>query len=98
MAETAKVELKGDMTRGGVADGKMLILKALGSSGEVAIDLSGVTAFDLTLPQLLLSAHASAVSQGKRITFPGLLSTELARMAFDLGIPRPEGVDDEWPW
>lgn len=98
MAESAMVELKGDLTHAGIASGKKLVLKALESSSEVAIDLSGVSSFDLALPQLLISAQMSAAARGKRLTFPGLLNTELVRMALDLGLARPEGVAEEWPW
>lgn len=98
MAEVVKVELKGDLTHAGAVAGRTAIMEALGKADEVAIDLSAVSTFDLTLPQLLISAQMSAASAGKRLTFPGLLNTELARMAFDLGIARPDGVDDEWPW
>lgn len=93
-----KVELKGDLTQGAIVEARAAILEALAKDGEVSISIEGVTAFDATLPQLLLSAQASAKAGGKRLLFPGLLSTDLVRMAMDLGIGRPEEVGDEWPW
>lgn len=93
-----KVELKGDLTQGAIVEARAAILDAFSKDAEVGVEVGMITTFDATLPQLLLSAQASARASGKRLLFPGLLNADLVRMAMDLGIARPDEVGDEWPW
>lgn len=74
------------------------ILKALETADEVALDLGKIQTFDLGLVQLLLSARQSAKERGKELLFPAMPNLEMVKMTIDLGIARPDGVGDEWPW
>ena len=95
---TEKIELNGDATLSGAETLKVRLLEALGRCDELVLDLRGLESFDISFLQLLFSAQASAAAAKKIILFPAPPNVELVKLATDLGIARPEGVGDEWPW
>lgn len=99
MTEAAhKLDLKGDATLQTIEGMKREILAALEKAPRVEASIDGVKEFDLTFVQLLLSAQKTAAAKGKTFEVVSLPNIYLVRMAEELGIPRPEGVGDNWPW
>ena len=61
------VQLSGKATVAEAADLKKVLVEALDAADEVIVDVSGITAGDSTLFQLLCAAHQSSASLGKRL-------------------------------
>ena len=84
------VKLTGAATIGDVARGRELILEALAAGNEVLIDGGSLESVDFSWLQLLCSAHRSAESSGKRLSFAaaGSAVTQAAEAA---GFSRRQG-------
>ncbi|WMW65820.1 STAS domain-containing protein [Nitratidesulfovibrio liaohensis] len=81
--------LSGEVTIERGADLREALLDVLGSFATVRIDLSGVTAADLTLVQLLQSAAVTARARGVDLAATGLVSEAVAEAARRTGLDVP---------
>ncbi len=81
--------LSGEVTIERGADLREALLDVLGSFAAVRIDMSGVTAADLTLVQLLQSAAVTARSRGVDLATTGPVSEAVAEAARRTGLDAP---------
>ena len=82
-----RVKIAGDCTVARAEELRTLLLEALSSGKSLEIDLSGVTAIDLTFCQILHALQQSCVSRGTELTLGDNLPIDLAEQAVLCGLP-----------
>ena len=94
----AEVVIEGDVTAGELGPVRDALATSLEKGALIKINLAALGSFDVSFFQLLLSAQASAAATGKKLSFPAAPNVSLVKSALDLGIARPEGAGEDWPW
>lgn len=75
-----------------VGDIRERLLDALAAGEDVEVDLSGVTALDVSLGQILLALGKALADRGRNLRFHGNLPEDLSHRACWSGIDRPCAV------
>ncbi len=89
--------IAGAVTVQRAAELKAALVDALAQSGQVAVDLSGVTEVDLCGLQLLCSARRTAAQSGKRFALAGATPDAVRRAAEAAGACIRSGCGAEDP-
>jgi len=74
---------------------KEVLVAALAQAGDLTLDVTGVTALDLSALQLFCSGHRTAVLQGKRLTVAHTGSGVFDQVKSDAGFQRHIGCDKD---
>jgi len=92
----ARIELSGDCSVTRAEELRATLLEALQAGGDIEIDLSGVTAIDLTFCQIIHALRLSCQARGVALAVLGALPEAVSAQALfcginDLaGLPGPE--------
>lgn len=89
------VKLNGNWTIERATELRPALLEALGSSGHILIDLEELTDADLSVVQLLCSAHRASVRLGKRLDLSERKAEPLKRIVRDAGLAGAPGCHEE---
>lgn len=93
---SARIVLSGDCTVTRAEELRAMLLEALQAGGDIEIDLSGVTAIDLTFCQIIHALRLSCQARGVALAVQGALPETVSAQAqfcgfTDLaGLPGPE--------
>jgi ABC-type transporter Mla MlaB component len=88
---STKVVISGDATVATAAKWKRDVSAALAAATDVEIVLQDITSADVTLLQLLCSAHRTAADQNKNLTMTGGKKDPVARLLRNAGFLRHLG-------
>ncbi len=82
------VRMEGEVTIGGAAECKEVLLRALASGKELRLDLSRAAELDATALQLLWAAEREATGSGRKLVLAGQLPEEIATLSRSAGFER----------
>ncbi len=88
-----KLTLSGELTIAHAVELKAAIREALDMTARVIVDLRSATGMDLSVLQLLCSAHRSAIGSGKRFELKGEDVPPLPEIRRAAGFARHRGCD-----
>lgn len=89
--DTNVLKLQGDWTIERAGDLKPALLEALGNGEHIVIDMEGLTGMDLSIMQLLCSAHRKSIRLGRQFGFSERKPETLKRIVRDAGLVRTIG-------
>jgi len=82
-----RINIEGECTVARAEELRTLLLEALNSGKSIEIDLSSVTAIDLTFCQILHALQQSCVGRGIKLTLLNNLPGDLTEQAVLCGLP-----------
>ncbi|MDA8100922.1 MAG: STAS domain-containing protein [Nitrospiraceae bacterium] len=85
------ISVSGAATVAEAASLKQVLLSAFQQAGEVELTFEAIGDADLTVLQLLCSAHRSAADHGKKLVVKGLDQEPLVRLIGQMGFTRHVG-------
>jgi len=88
---TETITLEGDLTVSSAEELRNLLIRSLSDSSRVGVNLEHVAEVDLTILQLLCSAHRTSAQMNKSIGFTGALPEALKNIAVRSGFARHAG-------
>ena len=92
--DRAIVTVSGDATVSSAAALKKELVAALQAASAVDVIVEGITAVDITFPQLLCSAHRTAAAWNKSLAVAGLEQERMSTMLLRTGFSRQTGCQE----
>lgn len=90
-AAGSKIALRGNLNLKNARELAVSLQRAVASSNQVEIDISGLTHIDASSLQLLLSIRKSTQRQGKVLLLTGMLDECCRQILISLGLLGPGG-------